>query len=135
MANVLLLGGTDSVGTVDLLQRNGFNYFVTTRRPRPSYDKVRYMTGNAHDMCFLKYHVFLSSARVYAPSDKPITEESPRLLEIVKDTDYLSTDEYALSKARQEDILKATGGNYTIIRPYITFAENRFQLGVQEKER
>lgn len=80
-------------------------------------------------------YVFLSSARVYANSESPITEETPRLLDICQDAAYLSTDEYALAKARQENLLKAgQRGNYTIIRPYITFGETRFQLGVLEKE-
>lgn len=81
-------------------------------------------------------YVFLSSARVYADSDAPITEESPRLLDVSQDREYLATDEYALAKARQEDILRAEcgKGNWTIVRPYITYSEIRLQLGVLEKE-
>jgi len=82
-----------------------------------------------------KQYVFLSSARVYADFERPITEISPRLLDVSEDAVYLATDEYALTKARQEDILKKSGRkNYTIIRPYITYNENRLQLGVFEKE-
>jgi len=82
-----------------------------------------------------KQYVFLSSARVYANSEKPITETSPRLLDVSQDTNYLATDEYALIKARQEDILKNSRyRNYTIIRPYITYSETRLQLGIFEKE-
>lgn len=81
-----------------------------------------------------RHYVFLSSARVYAESDKPITESSPRLLDICKDEDYLSTDDYSLAKARQEDILfKSKYSNWTIIRPYITFSKNRLQLTSLEK--
>lgn len=80
-------------------------------------------------------YVFLSSARVYAKSQEPITEDSPRLLDVTKDKDFLATDEYSLSKARQEDIVRDLGdNNWTIIRPYITFSEFRLQLGVLEKE-
>ena len=80
-------------------------------------------------------YVFLSSSRVYARSSTPLTEDSPRLLEVSTDQDYLATDEYALTKARQENILFASGrSNWTIIRPYITFSSNRLQLGVLEKE-
>lgn len=80
-------------------------------------------------------YVFLSSARVYAGSRNPITEDSPRLLDVCKDKEYLNTDEYALTKARQEDLLCGSGyRNWTIIRPYITFSEIRLQLGVLEKE-
>lgn len=80
-------------------------------------------------------YVFLSSARVYADSTQPITENSPRLLDASEDKDFLSTDEYSLTKAREEDILRNSGrDNWTIIRPYITYSEDRLQLGVLEKE-
>jgi len=80
-------------------------------------------------------YVFLSSGRVYADSDQPIKETSPRLLEVSHDKEYLSTDDYALTKALQENVLKDSGyKNWTIIRPYITYGENRMQLGVLEKE-
>jgi nucleoside-diphosphate-sugar epimerase len=80
-------------------------------------------------------YVFLSSARVYANVDRIITESSPRLLDISEDEEYLKTDEYALAKAWQEDILKKSGyKNWTIIRPYITYSANRLQLGIWEKE-
>lgn len=82
-----------------------------------------------------KQYVFLSSARVYAESIAPITEENARLLDVSTDEEYLKTDEYALSKARQENILtESKYKNWTIIRPYITYSEERLQLGVYEKE-
>ncbi len=80
-------------------------------------------------------YIFISSSRVYADSKVPLTEKSPRLLDISKDQNYLSTDDYALSKARQEDILFSSKlSNWTIVRPYITFGFNRLQLGALEKE-
>lgn len=80
-------------------------------------------------------YVFLSSSRVYADSGRPITEDSPRLLDVCADREYLATDEYALAKARQENLLFDAGRrNWTVIRPYITYAENRLQLGILEKE-
>lgn len=80
-------------------------------------------------------YLFLSSSRVYAESQTPITEDSPRLLDVIKDEKYLKTDEYALAKARQEDLLRQSGKlNWTIIRPYITYSNQRLQLGVYEKE-
>ena len=82
-----------------------------------------------------KQYVFISSSRVYADANVQITETSPRLLDVVKDEDYLNTDEYALAKARQENLLfENSHKNWTIIRPYITYSENRLQLGVFEKE-
>lgn len=80
-------------------------------------------------------YVFLSSARVFAESETPIHEDSPRLLDVSTDKTFLSTDEYALSKAREENILFASRNtNWTIIRPYITYSEERLQLGHLEKE-
>jgi nucleoside-diphosphate-sugar epimerase len=74
-------------------------------------------------------YVFLSSYRVFAGCDAPITESSPRLLDACDDAQYLKTDEYGLAKARQENILRASPKkNWTIVRPAITFSLNRFQL-------
>jgi nucleoside-diphosphate-sugar epimerase len=82
-----------------------------------------------------KQYVFLSSARVYDDKSDYITEDSTRLLDTSNDEEYLKTDEYALYKAREEDVLRNSKyTNYIIIRPYITYAENRLPLGVWEKE-
>lgn len=81
-------------------------------------------------------YVFTSSYRVYADSSV-ITEESPRLLDAVDDDEYLATDEYALSKARCENLLLAEPGcNWTIIRPAVTYdgAVGRLQLAVLESD-
>lgn len=85
----------------------------------------------------IKHYIFLSSSRVYADSDSPIREDiSPRLLDVSHDKKYLRTDEYALAKARQENLLmEGTAKNFTIIRPYITYSNERLQLGTYEKER
>lgn len=80
-------------------------------------------------------YVWFSSSRVYANSKIPITESSPRLLEVSQDKDFLATNRYALRKARQEDLISKSGfKNYTIIRPYITYSNERLQLGIYEKE-
>lgn len=80
-------------------------------------------------------YVFLSTGRVFASSETALQESSPRLLDICGDAEYLTTDEYALTKARQEDLLRASGQtNWTIVRPYITFGAARLQLGPLEKE-
>ena len=80
-------------------------------------------------------YIYLSSSRVYSNSEEPITETTLRLLDASDDEEYLKTDEYALTKARQENILRESGyNNWTIIRPYITYSENRLQLGTLEKE-
>jgi nucleoside-diphosphate-sugar epimerase len=80
-------------------------------------------------------YIYLSSSRVYANSKVPITESSPRLLDVTSDSTFLDTDEYSLTKARQENMLfDSSSNNWTIIRPYITYSEERLQLGVSEKE-
>ncbi len=80
-------------------------------------------------------YVFTSSARVYAQTEELITEETPRLLDVCTDEVYLKTNEYALAKAREENLLKQSGkNNFTIIRPTITYNNYRLQLGVLEKE-
>lgn len=80
-------------------------------------------------------YVFVSSYRVYADSPV-ITEDSPRLLDVVDDSDYLKTDEYALAKARCENMLFESGKkNWTIVRPAVTYdGTGRFQLAVHESE-
>lgn len=80
-------------------------------------------------------YVFTSSYRVYADSPV-ITEESPRLLDVVGNPEYLATDEYALAKARCENMLFDSGkSNWTIVRPAITYdGTGRFQLTVHEAD-
>lgn len=80
-----------------------------------------------------RQYLFISSYRVYA--DAPVLEEgSPRLADVSRDEEYLRTDEYALAKARCEDVLRRSGrANWTIARPGITYdSGGRFQLGVLE---
>ena len=82
-----------------------------------------------------RQYVFISSARVYAKSDIPITENTPRLLDCSTDMEFLRTEEYSLLKAREENLLFASDSkNYTIIRPSITYNDYRLQLGPMEKE-
>lgn len=75
-------------------------------------------------------YVFISSCRIYAKSAIPIIESSDRLLDTVKEPDYLASNEYGLNKAKCEDILKNSSlKNWTIVRPYITYSEKRLKLG------
>lgn len=99
------------------------------------YDTVEFKRRVCKLLSSTKQYIFLSSSRVYVETDEPITESTPRLLEQCEDKDYLETDEYALKKAREEDVLyQSRFHNYTIVRPYITYGENRLPLGVWEKE-
>ena len=74
------------------------------------------------------HYIYLSSCRVFADAP-PITEKSPRLLDVSDDQEFLATDDYALYKARQEDMLRNSGKtNWTIVRPATTYSTGRFQL-------
>lgn len=80
-----------------------------------------------------RQYLFISSYRIYA--DAPVLkEDSPRLMDVSQDEKYLRTDEYALAKARCEDMLRHSGRtNWTIARPGITYdSGGRFQLGILE---
>jgi nucleoside-diphosphate-sugar epimerase len=92
----------------------------STEEFRERYDMLLQNTG---------HYIFLSSYRVYAGGEIPITEKSPRLLDGSKDKDFLATEDYSLYKARQEDILQNSKyDNWTIVRPAITYSNRRFQL-------
>lgn len=170
MAKILVLGGTGAMGVylVPELVRLGHEVDVTSRAPGKCGDSVRYLTGNARDLDFLRsvagpgrydavfdfmvygteefrerhdfllglsgHYFFVSSYRVFADAGSGrLTERSPRLVDVSKDAEYLATDEYALAKGRQEDLLRdAKKGNWTILRPGITYSRNRFQLGTLE---
>ena len=134
----------DSFGTVQYIQGNAHDEVFITHLLQEKFDVIIdfmvYTTlefANKVDSYLnnTDQYIFLSSARVYANSDKPLTEDSPRLLDVAQDKEYLKTDEYALAKARQEDLLiNNKNRNWTIIRPYITYSNIRLQLGVLEKE-
>lgn len=85
--------------------------------------KQKMLTGNTEQ------YIFLSSYRVYANEQIPVTENAPRLLEVSNDKEFLESDDYSLYKAREEDILRNSGKeNWTIIRPTITYSPARVQL-------
>lgn len=92
----------------------------TTEEFRERYDLLLQSTG---------HYIFLSTYRVYDGNETPITENSPRLLDASKDSEFLATEDYALFKAREEDLLqKSDYDNWTIVRPAITYSKRRFQL-------
>lgn len=135
----------DNYGNVEYIQGNAQDdsFLLPLLRSRRWTAIVDFMAYNTAE--FAKRYpvlldntdqlVYLSSSRVYAESTSPITEESPRLLDVCEDKTYTSTDEYALAKARQENMLRSSGKrNCTIIRPYITFSQYRLQLSSLEKE-
>lgn len=75
------------------------------------------------------HYIYLSSYRVYANEEHPITETSPRLLDASHDKTFLATEDYSLYKARCENILRSSVyGNWTAVRPAITYSTCRYQL-------
>jgi len=76
-----------------------------------------------------EHYIFLSSCRVYANEETPITECSPRLLDYSTDKELISSDDYCIHKARSENILMFSNySNWTIVRPATTFSKMRYQL-------
>lgn len=75
--------------------------------------------------------IFLSSYRVYADLQHPITETAPLLADVIKDDEeFLKTEDYALPKARCEKFLREESEtkNWTVVRPVISFSDRRFDL-------
>ena len=74
--------------------------------------------------------IVLSSYRVYADEQHPITESAPQLLDVSMDKVFLEMEKYAISKARLERYLTGNckGENWTIVRPVISFSKLRFDL-------
>lgn len=76
-----------------------------------------------------KHYIAFSSYRVYAKSDKPLTEDSPRLLETVTDKEFLESDDYAQAKCRIEDAIRSSKyENWTILRPSVVYGSTRRPL-------
>lgn len=93
-------------------------------------ERIDILLSNTGNYCFI------SSSRIYANClNHPISEVSPLLLYTENDKQYLASNEYGLSKAKEEELFKQSNkNNWTIFRPYIIYSENRFQLGSLEKE-
>lgn len=74
--------------------------------------------------------IFLSSYRVYADEQHPITETAPHLLDVVTDPEFLAKERYALPKSKCEAYLRNehAGEPWTIVRPVISFSERRLDL-------
>ena len=83
------------------LLKNDYNAIV---------DFMIYGTKEFSDKCDLflnntDQYIYLSSYRVYSDAKGPITETTPRLLDVSTDSHYLASDDYSLHKARGEDRL------------------------------
>ncbi len=118
----------DDAFLAELLQNdyNAIVDFLTYYKPAESLAKrLPMLLENT------EHYISLSSYRVYSDIEIPIKETSPRLLNISDDMEYISSKavEYSLYKAIGEDMLTSSGyGNWTIVRPAITYSKFRFQL-------
>lgn len=74
--------------------------------------------------------IYLSSYRVYADLEHPITENAPRLFEQPEYKEFLAHEDYAVPKSQIEDYLRKESGthNWTIVRPVISFSKRRLDL-------
>lgn len=74
--------------------------------------------------------VFLSSYRVYADLQHPITESAPQLYDISDDKEFLETEDYAVPKSKCEHFIReeSNTSNWTIVRPVISFSFRRFDI-------
>lgn len=114
----------NTVGVLDSLLKNEYDGIVDfmtyeTAKFKNIYRKFLDNTG---------HYIFLSTCRVFADAP-PITENSPRLLDVSSDKDFLATEDYALYKAKEENLLMNSGNkNWTIVRPATTYSTGRFQL-------
>lgn len=74
--------------------------------------------------------IILSSYRIYADLQHPVTETAPNLLDTSTDKEFLETEKYAVSKCKLEKYLwsECLGENWTIVRPVISFSKLRFDL-------
>lgn len=80
--------------------------------------------------------IFLSSYRVYADIEHPITENAPRLYDILEDRVFLDTEDYAVPKSKCEDFLQleCKGQPWTVVRPVISFSDKRLDLFVYSND-
>lgn len=74
--------------------------------------------------------VFLSSYRVYADLQHPVTETAPQLFDTVDDEEFLKTEDYAVPKSKCEKFIREESNteNWTIIRPVISFSDWRYDI-------
>lgn len=74
--------------------------------------------------------IFLSSYRVYADEQHPLTETAPQLYDIVTEERFLNTEDYAVPKSKNEHFMRYESGtsNWTVVRPVISFSARRFDV-------
>jgi len=98
------------------------------------YRTVEFESRISSLLSLTDHYVFLSSYRVYDDSKgAALVESASRLIESTENKGFLKTDEYALAKGRQENVLfSSPSDNWSIVRPSITYSNGRFQFGCLE---
>lgn len=98
-----------------------------------NYEADRFLRRKDMYLSSADLYMFMSTSRVYAENGEGLlNERSGRLSDLEPG---IPDHEYAICKAHCEDmLLNSQCGNWTIIRPYITYNTERLQLGVYEKE-
>ncbi len=120
-------------------ENNALRELLTAEKYDGIVDFMTYHTKEFEEIypIFLEntdHYIYLSSCRVFADMP-PITEKTPRLLEVSTDEEFLATEDYALYKAREEDMLRNSKyNNWTIVRPATTYSRGRFQLVTLEAD-
>ena len=74
--------------------------------------------------------IFLSSYRVYADLQHPVTENAPYLYDVANDDEFLKTEDYAVPKSECERFIRNESGtsNWTIVQPVISFSDKRLDI-------
>lgn len=77
------------------------------------------------------HYIFFSSAAVYADSHDPIKEDGTQFI----DSGDSGLEYYHLQKSRMEKIIRESGEKkWSIIRPHVTFNNNRLPMDIWEYE-
>lgn len=94
-----------------------------------TYDSVSFRRIAPRFLDACGRYFYLSSCRVFADEQVPITETSPRLIDVTDDRALLLSDDYCMHKARGENFLRShTRQNWTIVRPSTTYGHYACQL-------
>lgn len=114
----------------DLFAKNHYNGIVNFIHYRNYEDYIPY-----HELLSqnTEHLIFLSSYRVYADLQHPITETAPQLIDVIKDDPvFHEKEDYALSKSRAERFLNNNSypKNWTVVRPVISFSDRRLDINM-----
>ena len=123
---------TKAEGVLDSLLANNYDCIVDFM----VYDRDTFADVADKLLGATDHYVYLSSYRVYANEQIPVTETAPRLLDVTEDEEFLAVEDYALPKARCEDFLNAyhKGEAWTVVRPVISFSHRRLDLFVYSND-